>query len=416
MSNDIILNNIQINENMVTYLFTVKGNIKKYFNENKLFVRYNHDVREVPKSILSIVFVANIIPLIWISNSKLYIDELDYEFYNCLPEILLGFKNMYPKVDFKGNIYVENLIKRSYKYENEAAQLFTGGVDAVTTFIRIKDKFPFLITHNGWFINENTSDWDGWDIDKKIIGKYVDKYGLKMILIESNYGKFINYDNLNSDYYKKLKDNWWHGIHHGLALICTSIPMAYLFKIETIYIASSFYEGFEATCASDPRIDNNIKYASGKVFHDSYEYNRQDKLKMLTEYADKSDEVLALNVCFKNENNCCKCEKCMRTIMGIIAEGKDPSKFGFYIDFNISEQLKKLFNEELKFFSKSKIMIWNIIIERMRKNKKYINNVEEFEWLLKYDIRMAKEIKLFKYRIAKFIPIVKRKIKEGIAK
>ena len=61
-------------------------------------------------------------------------------------------------------------------------------------------------------------------------------------------------------------------------------------------------------------------------------------------------------------------------------------------------------------------MIWNIIIERMRKNKKYINNVEEFEWLLKYDIRMAKEIKLFKYRIAKFIPIVKRKIKEGIAK
>ena len=136
-----------------------------------------------------------IIPLIWISNSKLYIDELDYEFYNCLPEILLGFKNMYPKVDFKGNIYVENLIKRSYKYENEAAQLFTGGVDAVTTFIRIKDKFPFLITHNGWFINENTSDWDGWDIDKKIIGKYVDKYGLKMILIESNYGKFMNYEN-----------------------------------------------------------------------------------------------------------------------------------------------------------------------------------------------------------------------------
>ena len=63
MSNDIILNNIQINENMVTYLFTVKGNIKKYFNENKLFVRYNHDVREVPKSILSIVFVDNPINL-----------------------------------------------------------------------------------------------------------------------------------------------------------------------------------------------------------------------------------------------------------------------------------------------------------------------------------------------------------------
>lgn len=411
--NKIILDKIIVLNNAVEYEFTIVGEIKHFFNNNKMFVEYNYEVSDVPLSILTIPFVANIIPLVWLSKSTLEVDQLDNTFYKCLENIKNGFENMYPNVEFKGSVKVNNLVENIYNYEHEAAQLFTGGVDAATTFIRIKDKMPYLITHNGWYKNDKTYN-KIWDVEKKDALQFAKKYNLQNIFVESNYATFMNYENLNKKYEKLLGDNWWHGIHHGLALICTSIPIAYLLKIKTIYIASSFYEGYEAKCGSDPRIDNNIKYSSGNVFHDCYEHNRQEKIKILTDYTDKYNDEFKLKICFSEDENCCKCEKCMRTIMGIIAEGSSPNKFGIDINFNVSQQLKRFLDENIKYFTDSKIMIWNIIISRMKENKINIKNVEEFEWFLNYNLKKQRRQKLLYYRITNFIPILRRRIKERI--
>lgn len=47
---------------------------------------------------------------------------------------------MFPSVRFKGSIVVDKIIDNTYTPELEAASLFSGGLDALTTFIRIKDK------------------------------------------------------------------------------------------------------------------------------------------------------------------------------------------------------------------------------------------------------------------------------------
>ena len=66
----------------------------------------------------------------------------------------------------------------------------------------------------------------------------------------------------------------------------------------------------------DPTVDNEIRFASGKVFHDGYELNRQDKVKVVVDHYSEIKELVNIRVCFKNDENCCKCEKCLRTITG----------------------------------------------------------------------------------------------------
>lgn len=45
-----------------------------------MFLEYNYDVSDIPLSILAIPFVANVVPLVWITNSTIVINELDKSF------------------------------------------------------------------------------------------------------------------------------------------------------------------------------------------------------------------------------------------------------------------------------------------------------------------------------------------------
>jgi hypothetical protein len=414
MSN-LILKDIRVKNNRVDYFFDIEGELQKYFNKsNHLFFQYNFDVSDIPTSVLAIPFVANVIPLIWITNSTILIEELDKSFYDCLRNIKAAFKDMFPNVMFNGSISVKKVVSNSYIPQKEAASLFSGGLDALTTFIRIKEKKPMLITEYGWH-DDDIQNSEVWDADKENAVGFAKTYGLENILIQSNYGTFIIAKNIDYDFNNILKDSWWHGLHHGLAIISAAIPTAYKFKIKCIYIASSNSPMYKVTCASDPTIDNKIKYASGGVFHDGFEFTRQDKVKVITDYQCNTGESFNIRVCFKNKENCCRCEKCLRTILGIIAEGKDPRNFGFNIPQDFSKYFKHVLDDEVKFFTDTFIIIyWRIIQKRMKDNYDKIIYKELLDWFLDYDFVTQRRKSLLRYRTTKFFPILKRKITTSI--
>ncbi|MFD0771223.1 peptidase [Bacillus sp. CGMCC 1.60114] len=415
--NSIILDKIVVKNNRVDYFFNIKGNLQKYFKTNNhMFLEYNYDISDIPNSILAIPFVSNVIPLVWITDSTILINELDESFYVCLNNIKTAYQNMFPNVRFKGSIVVDKIVDNTYTPELEAASLFSGGLDALTTFIRIKDQNPLLITEYGWY-EEDIENSDVWEADKENAINFAKGQGLENILIQSNYGTFIIAGNIDHDFRNKLEDTWWHGLHHGLAIISAAIPMAFKFKIKCIYIASSNSPLYEVTCASDPTVDNEIRYASGEVFHDGYELNRQDKVKVVVDHYSAIKESINIRVCFKNEENCCKCEKCLRTIMGIIAEGQDPRGYGFNIPNNLFQYLKTSLDNEVKFFTDTFIVIyWNIIQNRMKQNYNNILYKDLLEWFLDYDFKAQRRKSLLKYRVTKFFPILKRKISTKLSK
>lgn len=409
--NGITLDNIVVDKNRVDYFFSIQGDLQKYFNKNNhMFLEYNHDLSEIPNSILAIPFVSNVIPLIWITNSSLKVKDLDKSFFDCLTNVKAAYQMMFPNVPFHGSLIVSSINENKYIPTHEAASFFSGGLDAVTTFTRIKHKKPLLITEYGWHDDEIQMS-EVWDSDKENVVSFAEKHGLENILIQSNYGTFIIASNIDYDFRKRLGDSWWHGLHHGLAIISAAIPIAYKLKIDCLYIASSNTPLFKTSCASDPTVDNEIRYASGKVFHDGFELTRQDKVRVVVDHYLVTKEPLSIRVCFKNKENCCNCEKCLRTILGIVAEGENPENFGFNIPYPFSTHLKLFLEREVKFLTDTFIAIyWKKTQERMIANKDKVIFKELLDWYLDYDFEAERKKALLKYRLTKFFPIIKRKI------
>ncbi|WHY71037.1 peptidase [Fictibacillus enclensis] len=408
MKNKISLEKIAVSNNRVDFFFSTSKELSKYFKYKHLYFKYNYDLNDVPTSVVVIPFVANIIPLVWLTDSILEINEVDESFFKCLAKVKVGYKNMFPNVQFKGEIRTSNIIPNQYTPTNEAASLFSGGLDALATFVRIKDKRPILITEFGWH-EKDIQYSEVWEADKKNAMNFASENGLQNILVESNYGTFIDDSNINKEFSRKLGDTWWHGLHHGLAIISAAVPICYKLKIKTIYIGSSNTPLLKVPCASDPSVDNEFKFASSHVFHDAYELNRQDKVKVVVDQYSSIKSKVAIRVCFKNEENCCRCEKCLRTIMGIVAEGENPIKYGFNIPGDLNLFLKQAIDSEVKFFTDTFIKIyWELIQDRMKKN--YRKNPEIAAWFIHYQFKEQRKKSLLKYRIVNFFPILKRKI------
>ena len=159
------------------------------------------------------------------------------------------------------------------------------------------------------------------------------------------------------------------------------------------------------------RSDNFIKYASGNVFHDAYELTRQEKVKVVTDYYSQIKQTVNIRVCFKEEENCCQCEKCLRTIFGIFAEGGNPRDFGFELPENFTEILINNLKKEAKSITDTFIvMYWEVIQRRAKENKKNIPNKDLVNWFLDLNFNKERKKSLFKYRFYNFFPIIKRKI------
>lgn len=412
--NIIQLKHVEVKGNRVDVYFSVKGKIQKYFHKSHhLFFEYSYNVSEIPISILVIPFVANIAPLVWITDSKLIVSELDQTFLESLIKVKQGYSNMFPKAKFRGDIQVGRVVNNTYESEIAAVQLFSGGLDALATYIGVRELNPILVTEYGWHESLILHKED-WEYDKKHVKHFAKDQSLQHCFVDSNYGTFILAQKIDSDFLKILGDSWWHGLHHSLAFISAAIPISYKLKAECIYIASSFFRGYDAKCASDPTIDNEIKFASGKVFHHGYEMNRQEKVKLVVDYANTRNEYTKLRVCFKNKENCSKCEKCLRTIIGIIAEGEDPNKFGFNTPREMSNDLIEFLSDNVKFFNDSKIMQWELAKERMKLNQNILLDKSFLDWFLKYNFKVEKRNALIKYRVTKFIPILRRRIRQKL--
>ena len=264
---------------------------------------------------------------------------------------------------------------------------FSGGVDAFATLIAHIEESPRLVTIFGADINLN--DKEGTDNVLQHVANTGNQFKIEYNCIKTNIKDYLNYTYLN-ELVKKSNDSWWHGFQHGICLIGTAAPFVHILGIKQIYIASSYTKEDNVPCASHPNIDNKVKFGGCQVLHDQYEYNRQQKIQHILEYTktDSTVQNIQLRVCWMSRggHNCSKCEKCYRTIFGLIAEGANPELFGFpnvNNDYNrISHDIKRNL-----IFHNSIITLWTDIQSRIRYNyaRKSVVIPPELEWILDFD-------------------------------
>lgn len=409
----LILKDIEVNKNLVKYKFTVTNRIAKFFTTDEMFIEYGIDVSDVPQSILAIPFVGSLIALTWLTDTVFWVKELDATFYNSLKQLKVAYQELYPHVHMKGRFVAARTIENHYSSDNsQDLLLFSGGVDAITSYLRNIDRELLLCNIQGWLKDEKTHDKIA-DKEFKLVSEFGAEHNRHISLIKSNFATLISECRFHKEIGRKLGDSWWHGFSHSMSFISISIPVAYLSNCQNIIIASSFTIGDTRVCASYATTDIEFKFCvTGKTIHDGFEMSRQDKIRTIVDHQLKTGKPFPLKVCSFKEANCSVCEKCFRTITGIIAEGANPNDFGFNVPDNITEFYDDYFRHNLQFFGikSESISHWPHIKKRMVDNMNNILYKDFANWFLTYDFKKNRRIALRNYYRKNFFSIIKRKL------
>lgn len=394
----ITLNKTEKHNRKITYDFSVSNELKKYFSEEKFIIEYSENIECVPDSIASIPFVCNMLPIIWLTDAILELPELDEDFLKAIPEFKNGYTKMFPESNFAGEIITKPVKNTCNNSTKKSAALFSGGLDAVNTLVDHIDEKPHLIAIWGADIEYNNTN--GWKKVYNGLKESSKTFDLPLTVIRSTFRDIDFHEKfLSADFSAQLKDGWWHGVKHSLALLGHAAPYTYLKGISMLYIASSYStEDGPIRCASMPTTDNFVRFCGCQVVHDGYEYTRQDKITNVIQYHNKTKMTFSLHVCWESQsgNNCCHCEKCYRTIAGIIAEGADPVDYGF---FEASETLPYMHEYIIDYCSGTEEFknFWSHIQKRLIDNKSKVINTpywQYIKWLEPIDFSKSKKLKM----------------------
>ncbi|MGE7683272.1 hypothetical protein [Peribacillus simplex] len=329
---------------------------EKYLTED-FYLEYDKDIdlNNLDESLLLIPFLLNIAPIIWISGEEYIITKVDKELNDSLLKLKKVFQSLYPSVNWNGSIVPEKITNIKMINETnlniEAGVLFSGGVDSLCTSFRNYNEKQLLISICGNDIDIKNKE--GWLKVEKINEDFANNYGHEYASIKSNFRSFLN--NYYLDAVSPSIYNWWAKVQHGMGLIGLTAPLLEIKGVNHLYISSTKTIENIVPWGSLPEIDGNIKWNNTIVSHDGFELNRQDKIREIITAINDNDLIKPIfRVCYSRPlgdgDNCCKCEKCLRTITGLIIEGQDIKEYGFKITEEEAMKLvyKKFSNYKMK--------------------------------------------------------------------
>lgn len=382
----LIISSVTISSTSIEVQFDADENLKQYFRKFSFKILYEQDLTNLPECIAVIPFITNVLPLVWLTDSELIVPSLDKDFYDCIDSIKTGYKRMYPMLKFKGNVLCNNIVKNNSN-GNKKGVLFSGGVDAYCTLLDHIDEMPDLITLRGsadFFLK----DEKGWKVQRNRIEHTACSLSLNTHFITTNFLEFINaWDQNYGNLVHKSKDGWWHGFQHGIGIIGHVAPLAYILGYQRVYIASSYDVNSNYVCASDPIIDNQCRFCGTQIIHDSYNRTRQQKIKVIADFVKESHTPIELQVCLHEQKgkNCCACEKCYRTILGLLAEGVDPNLFGLRYNEYIQHEMVRFYTNQCIMDSNTK-QLYHSIHDRFMERDNEIENSDFKKWFIGFDI------------------------------
>lgn len=383
--NSITVSSIKIETHKIEVSFIPSKELQPYFHQSNTFVaEYTENIENVPLPVAVIPFIVNVLPIVWIADATLYVDAVDKSFYDSIESFKQGYINMYPMISFRGRIEVSQIINDAYPTSDEVGMLFSGGVDAFATLLTHYNENPMPITVIGADIK--LDDYEGIGNMKEHACIALQNLSLRNpCFIKTNFRSFIN-ENRLGNLVKDSKDSWWHGFQHGIGIIGLAAPIAYIRRHAILYIASSYTKEDRVTCASHPSIDNNIRFGSTVTIHDQYENNRQKKIGIISEFHRKTSKNILLRVCWESRGgkNCCQCEKCLRTIYALYAEGEDPTNYGFsYTIPELSEASRK-FRKKIPFLKDMQRVFWIDIQKRFIETQQFSDS-QSINWIYRAD-------------------------------
>lgn len=386
--------------------YRASGEWKRFFKDETPWISYQFDTTAVPDSVLAVPFVANILPLAWLCDAEVSLDSLDKDFLDGLEQIKDGYRNMYPMLDWGGAVACAAQENVPAESRTAVASFFSGGVDAWTTLVKHLDERPLLLSV--WGADVRCGDETSWRNVEDAIKKTASDLSLDYQVIKSNFRDVLSEPPLY-ELVRKSGDGWWHGFQHGISIISHAAPVAYALGLKRVYIASSYPETMAGTytCASDPTIDDHVRFAGCRTVHDGREFDRLGKVRYLMGQDEAITSKMQFRVCWQANSlgkNCCRCEKCYRTILELVSVNcrGGVQRYGFPW---CEKDIRRCEKDFLVRVSATEFQIrsyYPAIQEELRKNWNDIPGAQNYRWLLDMDLsRLYSRKEFFVRKIAR---------------
>jgi len=405
-SKSIKISNVRASDNKLQVELDISGEITKYFFKNSFEVTYDRNIEDVDESILAIPAVCAIVQVAWATGADLYVEKLDETFLSSILKIRKVFERFYPKFSSSGNIHVQKTIANKFN-NTQTALLFSGGLDSIVSYIRNKDERPILIT----LLKPGNSNYNKI---KDFHLKFAEQEGMEIHFLESNMwdniSDFTNNRLLGDEF--KTKD-WWGHVSHGLILLGLCVPLT-VERIGKIIFASTYPKNYSLPHGSHFLDYTDGSWADVNIVNDSSDLTRQGKIRYVLKrnplYQKYVRSCLLSNEGGTNFKECGYCEKCLRTITGMILEGIEPNECNFDVKNNVFDYIKNLFISgslytDLYFWQDIQSNISDIInndeISQRYQAKQF------FEWLREFDFANYKQPNSFFHQLKHYYYSIK---------
>ena len=410
----IVLNGIKKEGSKISFDFFVSEGLSSFFSGKPFVIEYAENIEAVPDAVVAVPFVCSVLPIIWLTNSKLVLKELDEDFYHCIANVRKGYEEMFPETQSQGEIDVGKIVCCNKPTNEKTAAFFSGGVDSVYTMLQHLDEKPDLLAI--WGADIRVENESGWQVVYKGLRESADNFALPLYTVRSSFREFDSEENLDNRFNKNLQSGYWYGVKHALGIIGHAAVHVWMHQITTVYIASSNWpEVGKDRCASDPTTDNHVRFCCCKVCHDGYESHRQRKIRSIIEYTNRNPKKkVPIHVCWESQsgNNCSNCEKCFRTMLGFWIEGADPAEYGFTYDDTVFDRIYRLIALNIK---KVPRYTWTLMKKELGEKWEDLSGMRyrhKLEWMLNFDFfnleknvcRKKRKVALVKERLASRFP------------
>ncbi|MDD3212456.1 MAG: hypothetical protein PHY64_02225, partial [Eubacteriales bacterium] len=127
MRNKIVIDHPQVQNNTILYSFRVEGEIEEAFNVSEPFsIEYSCDISSVPEGVAIVPLLSNLLPLAWVYDAEIVLPVCDKDFYESIPAFKKGYSDMYPMLDFKGQLTAGQVQDNPPPEANRTGAFFSG--------------------------------------------------------------------------------------------------------------------------------------------------------------------------------------------------------------------------------------------------------------------------------------------------
>ena len=287
------------------------------------------DLEQGTEAVALMPFALAIVTAAWASGDTWVVPELDAVQAEALLTARAALRGWYTRIPWDGELEAERTTTALAGAGGPDVILFSGGVDSTYSALSEAPGAVLLLVRG---IDIALDNGPGWARVRREAQALAERAGHTLVTAETSLRRHLRRD--VADNLHREGRNWWGSVQHGLALAGLGIPVAASRGGSRVLVPATLWPDAAEPLGSLPELDESGRWSSGEVVHHGFEVSRHGKLRWLVE---RSDEIgpIFLRVCYSIPHgaggNCLSCEKCLRTALALMLEGRDPLPFGLPI-------------------------------------------------------------------------------------